>query len=136
MKLQSFKRLFKTDYKEEFQDLIDKLSASLNVGIESLYDALNGKLSLSDNLYCNVVDIDVIVDSNGIPKNTTSYPITLKTKPIGLQVIDARNLTNTTTYPSGAIFISFTAENTRIIINHITGLQANQTYRLKIITWG
>ena len=49
MKLPLFRRLFKTDFKQEFQELVDQLSVSINVGIENLYDALNRKLSLRDN---------------------------------------------------------------------------------------
>ena len=136
MRLPSFRHIFKADYKQEFQDLVDKLSVSLNNGIEAIYDALNGKLSLSDNLYCDVTDVKVTVDSDGIPKIKTGYKIKLTTKPIGIQVIDAINQTNSNTYPTSGIFIDFTYENNQITINAVKGLQADQVYNLKIITWG
>lgn len=136
LKLASFKRIFKTNFKPEFQDLVETLASSLNDGIDGLYDALNGKLTLSDNLYCNVTDITVKVDSTGTPTTPTSFPVSLKTKVIGIQVIDARNQSDSTTFPTSGVFVSFSAGNNKVNINNVTGLQPNTPYNLKIITWG
>jgi len=136
VKLPSFRRLNKADFKQDFQDLVDTLSVSLNNGIEVLYNVLNRNISLTDNIYCDVTDIKVVTDSLGNPIRSTSYPLTLKTKAIGVSIIDINNETDPLGYPTSGVTISFTRSNNSIIINNITGLRPGQTYALKIITWG
>lgn len=134
MKLPTMKRLYKTDYKQEDQDLIDKLAYVLNQDIQVLYDALNNRVSLGDNIDCVVRTIEVTVDANGIPKSPTIFGITDQTRQIqGVEVQKASNLTNTSTYPSGGIFITFAQVQTGVQIQHVTGLQADNTYSLRIV---
>lgn len=132
----SFKRLFKGDYDSEEQGLIDKLSSSLNYGIEVLYDALNRKLTLRDNISCTVKDVEVTVNSSGIPNSSTTFSMDITNKIDGLMVIRAENLTNSNTYPSGGVFVTFSQNNTTVTIIHVTGLQANNNYRLRIVAFG
>lgn len=136
MKLPSFKRLIKTDFQEEFQALVDTLSTSLNVGIESLYDAINRKLTLRDNVACVVKELDIAVTSTGIPKVSTAFPVDIPNRIDGLMVMNATNLTNPGTYPTSGVFISWSQTQTGILIKHITGLQADQTYRIRIVAFG
>jgi hypothetical protein len=131
----SFKRLFKSDYEADDQGLVDRLAGSLNIGIELLYDALNNRLTVKDNFAATVKDVSVTVNASGIPINTTAVALDVAGSIMGVQVIRADNLSNATTYPSGGVFISFTQSNNSLIINHVTGLQANNTYRLKLIAW-
>lgn len=135
MKLPSFRRLFKTDFSQEEQPLVEKLSGSLNNGIEVLYDALNNKISIRDNLQCTVKDVDVQVDSSGNPLGTTGFQLNNSNKVEGISVIRADNLTNSVTYPTNTPFISFTQNTSSIIINNVTGLQPNNIYRLRVIAW-
>lgn len=137
MKLSSFKRLDKADFDEQYKDLIDKLAFILNNDIQTLYDVLNRKASLADNILCTIKDVPVTVDENGIPKNTAQFQIdNAGMRVLGCTVITATNGTNSNTYPTGAPFISFTPSANQIQINHVTGLQANNNYTLKIIAWG
>lgn len=136
MRLPSFKRLFKNDYEEQYQTLIDRLSSSLNIGIEVLYDALNRRLTIKDNVAATVKDVNVTVNSNGLPNATTSFALDISNQVLGLEVIKADNLTNPTTYPTSGIIINYTQNGTNVLINHVTGLQSGQTYRLRIIAWG
>jgi len=71
MKLGSFKRLMKQDYDSTFQPLVEKLSFSINSAIESLFDALNKKLTLKDNFSATVKTFDVRVDATGAPQAIT-----------------------------------------------------------------
>jgi len=135
-KLPSFRRIFKTDFQAEFQNMIETLSNNLNNGIEVLYDALNKKISLRDNIQCDVKDIEVTVSSTGIPKIATSFLLTNITKAEGLSVIRAMNLDNSSGFPTNGVFITFTQSTNNIIINHITGLVSDNRYSLRVVAFG
>lgn len=136
MKAPLYKRIFKTDYKQDQQELVDKLAGSVNDGIEGLQGILNKNVSLGDNIYCIVKDIPVTVDANGFPKQSVSFSNTLANNIIGMNVIQAINNTNSNVFPTGAPFITF-SENQRVIfLNHITGLPANNKFTLRIVAYG
>jgi len=136
MILGAFRRLYKNDFKPEDQDLVEKISYPLNTGIESIYEAFNKKISLSDNLLCTIRDVEVTVDSTGKPVNTTSFKLDFTGSVSSIFVGNAQNLTNTSTYPTSAPFISWTQTQTGVTINNVTGLQPNNNYRLRIIAFG
>lgn len=131
-KLPSYRRILEQDYPEESQPLVQQLSVSLNYGIEVLYDLLNGKLSIKDNLAGFVKEIDVMVNSSGAPQSKTVVKKTTSDKIEGMMVIRADNLTNSNVYPTGGVFVSFTETTDSLIINNITGLQPDNQYRLKL----
>jgi hypothetical protein len=135
-KLQGFRRLYKQDFDQQYGDLIDGLSPALNTGVEVLYQALNKNLDLANNIRCTVRDVSVIVNASGVPKSITSIALDVKNAPvIGCQVISAQNVTNSSTFPTGQPFISFSQKSDVLIINNVTGLQADNQYTLKIICW-
>lgn len=136
MKLSSFKRLIRTDFKQEFQGLIDQLSVSINIGMESIHDALNRKITLRDNIACTVKELDVKVDATGKPLTTTQFQMDIPNRLDGISVINAYNTDFANTYPTSGVFISWSQTQTGILINNITGLQANQTYRIKLVAYG
>lgn len=128
--------MYKGDYEEQFQKLVDQLSASLNYGIESLYDLSNKNVSLRDNLRCTVKDIAVSVDASGAPVGVTTFSLDIQGQIIGTQVIYAVNTANSGIYPTGGIFISYTQTQNGVLINNITGLPANQPFSLRIVAYG
>lgn len=132
-KLPSWKRIIEQDYPQKYQDLIQQISIPLNYGIEVLYNLLNGKLTFKDNIASTIKELDVQVDSSGKPLTTTTIKKTSSDKIEGIIVVRAQNLTNSTTYPTTGIFISYTETTDSIIINNITGLQANNFYRINVI---
>lgn len=132
-RLPSFRRIFTQDYPESAKELIDMLSISVNGGFEVLYEALNGKLTLSDNLDSTISDTQVEVDSTGKPKNKTSFKLKGTGRIQGLLILKAENLTNPNVYPTGGIFITYTETTTDIIINNVAGLPANNLFSLRII---
>ena len=137
MKLSTFKRLDKSNFDDQYQDLIDQLGLSLNNDIQSLFDALGGKLSLADNFLCTIKDVPIVVDADGIPKNAAQFQIDkTNMRILGCQVVNAVNRTNSNTYPTGAPFVNFTANGQLVTIDHVTGLQPNQNYTLTIIAFG
>jgi hypothetical protein len=135
MKLPNFKRLIKSDYKQEFQSLIETLSFSLNNGIEVLYQALNKSITLKDNVACTVKDIIVEVDSTGNPKAKTSFSLDTSNRILGICVLNVINLTTPTLLPSSGVFVSFSQESRTININNIKGLPENQQFTLTIVAF-
>lgn len=132
-KLPSWKRIIEQDYPQKYQDLIQQLAVPLNYGIEVLYSLLNGKLTFKDNIASTIKELDVQVDSSGKPLTTTTIKKTSSDRIEGIIVVRAQNLTNSTIYPSSGVFISYTETTDSIIINNITGLQANNFYRINVI---
>lgn len=136
MRTPNFRRLFTTDFAEEQKELVDKLAFVLNGGIQVLYDALNKKISQTDNIDCHVTDVEVTVDVLGIPTSSTIFTLADKTRNIqGMVVQRAENLTNTSVYPSSGIFITYQQVQTGVQIQHVTGLPANNRFKLRIVAY-
>jgi hypothetical protein len=136
MKLPSFQRLYDQDYKDEFKDLIRQMSLSLNTGIEVVYEALNKRLSLSENIACTVKEVKIIVDSNGIPTTETIFGLDSTSVNVeGCHVIKATNIKNPNTYPTSGVFITYTQVSTGVKIQHVTGLIAGEQYNVKVVAY-
>lgn len=101
-----------------------------------LFDTLNKKVSIDDNMLADSKIFNVTVDANGDPTSKTTITTSLTNKIKGLSVLNAKNLTNTNIFPIGGIFISFEQQTATILINNITGLQAGQTYQLTVVAFG
>lgn len=134
-KLSSYKRIITNDYPAEDKKFIEKLASPINDSFNELYFATNGRLSIQENLFCTVKLIDVTVDSNGVPTTSTTFTLDKQSPVLGVQVIYAINQTNTAIYPTTQPFISFSPVTNGILINHISGLQANQRYSIRLIAW-
>lgn len=134
-KLASYKRIITNDFKKEDREFVEQMAGPINDSFSEVYFAMNGRLSLTENLYCSVKVIDITVDANGIPVNQSTFTVDKPTPVIGITVIQAINQSNSSVFPTGQPFISFTPISTGILINHVTGLQANQRYTLRLIAW-
>lgn len=134
-KLKSYKRIITSDFKKEDQELVENIGGTLNDAFNDVFFILNGRASLADNIACTVNTVDVVVDASGIPTSRTTFTLNNTNQVIGCQVILAVNQTNPAIYPTGAPFISFSQIDKAILINHITGLQPNQRWTLRIIAW-
>jgi uncharacterized protein YycO len=132
-RIPSYRRLYEQDFPEEQRELIQQLSVSINAGFEVLYEQLNGKLTFQDNLSSTVKTFTVQVDASGKPTTKTVIKKTTTDKALGLLVVRADNVTNSSTYPTSGIFITFTETVDSLIINHITGIQADNLYSISII---
>lgn len=135
MKLPSFKRLFDSDFPAEFKQLINTLSVSLNNGIEVLYEALNNRITLRENISCTVKDITVIVDANGTPSQGNSIKLNTTNKVDGCIVISAINTNSSSAFPPGAVMLSFNQSSNTLIISNIRGLTPGQTYTLRVVAF-
>lgn len=130
MKLSSYRRIFKTDYDENYQPLVEKLAVSINAGFDVLYDALNGKLSFSDNIAATIATFSVSVNSEGVPQKTTQFKLSgTQTSVEGLLVLGVTG----EFLPSGGIFIDYTKNENFVKINNIKGLQTDKNYSIKVV---
>lgn len=116
--------------------MVQTLGLTINGNTEPVFEAINGKLEFETNIKGIIKDLEVTLDSNGIPKSTTAFTASSSDRIIGCQVVKAENITNSSTYPSGCPFISYTQIDDKITIKHITGLQADNKYRIRIIAVG
>lgn len=137
MKLPSYRRLFKTDYAEEYQELVDKMAVSINNGFDTLYDALNNKLTFTDNILSTITEFTISVDSSGVPikKNTQFKLSSNQTTLQGLLVIDCYE-EKTGNPPPSAPFVSFTKNENSIIITNVRGLTPSTNYTIKVLAIG
>lgn len=136
MKLQGFKRLLKTDFKQDDQDLVDQLGNSLNTGIELLYQALNKRLTVSENLQATERDITLAVDASGKPRADTFATVDFGSQARNVFVGKADNLSFPGTYPLSAPFVSWTNTTSGIQVVNVTGLQPAHNYRIRLVIFG
>lgn len=134
MKLPNYKRLRVEDFNQDDKDLVNKLSLSINPGIEFLYLALNGRLTFTENFQTTIKDITLSVNVSGIPTVKTTFKLNDNSqRVIGAQVIYCQNLTNPNAYVTSAPFVSFTQTASGIQIDHVAGLIAGNVYQLRIL---
>ena len=135
--LSSFRRILKTDFKEEYQPLIDQLAVSVNNGFDTLYDALNGKLSFKDNILSTIAEFNVSVDANEDPRQQTQIKLKDGQQNIeGVIVLSVQGVSDSSLLPTGGLAISFSKNNLVANINNIKGLEANKNYRIKVLILG
>lgn len=134
-KLPSYRRIIKSDYEPETQDVIETLSESINPAFDVIFETLNKRVTLRDNIKSTVKDLRVIVDSQGAPINTLSFSLDVTGTVDGCIVLNAINRTNTALGVAAAPFISFTQNGSVVIVNNIKGLIANNDYQLRIVTF-
>lgn len=132
-KLPSYRRIIETDYKPDDQELVRQLSVSVNYGIEAVYDLLNGKLTLKDNVNSTIKQLDIELNANGTPKVKTVIKKTNTDRIEGLWVISVSNLTKSSVYPTSGVTVSYTETSDSIILDHLTGLSAGYVWRIKLI---
>jgi hypothetical protein len=134
VKIQSYKRIIKESFSKDDRQVAGLIGDSINVFAEEVLNALNKKITVDDNLNMEYKEVDVTVTAAGIPINTLQYKISLQGRIRGVVVVKAENLTTTGVYPTGAPFITFSINNDIITVNHITGLIANNKYRLTLLS--
>lgn len=133
MKLSPFRRIIKTDYKQEFQDLVEQLSTSLNNALDGLYGLTTNNISLKDNISCTLKVIEVSVDSTGKPKNPVVIKLSTSGKVQGLTILNTTNTVDSTVYPTSGVSISFSIINSGVSIDNITGLLPNNKYQINVV---
>ena len=134
MKLPSYRRIFKNDYAEEYEALVEKLAVSINYGFDTLYDALNQRLNFEDNIASTIAEFAVTVDANGRPTQKTQFKLkSAQTVVQGIVVLDCYGARDAGVLPQGGIFVSFEKNENFVNINNIKGLIPNVSYTIKLL---
>lgn len=129
------KRITVEEFAAEDRPLIEKIAFPINSFFEQVRNALNKNIDFN-NLNQEIIKLDVIVESNGVPNTLTRFKSNLKTGVQGLICIAAINRSNASTRPTGAPFITFAQNENLVTIQHITGLQSGEKYGLTLISIG
>ena len=131
--LPNFKRIVKTDYPQDIQPVIEKLSYVVNDGIGTVYNALAGRLD-STNLLVSIKDVTLQVDAGGIPLSRSTFSIedSKINTVIGCPVLRVVNETNAAVFPSSGVTVTFTQEAKTIVVNHVTGLLPGYVWTIRI----
>lgn len=87
-KFEGFKRIIKEDFAPKDQPMIEKLAFPINSAMEFLARAVNKDITFSDNINCQIKEIDVTVTNAGVPKQPTSFKSDLKTISRGFVIVD------------------------------------------------
>ena len=129
-KLDNLRRIKVEDFDPEVQDTIEKLAEILNSHMDQVINTVNGNIDI-DNLNREQIQIEVTVNSNGIPINNNRFSAASGFKGSVIKRVD--NLTNPTALLTSAPYMSFVASGQNLYtINSIVGLQANNRYLLTI----
>jgi hypothetical protein len=137
MKLPSLRKVFSSDFKNEYRALMDQLGILFNGALEPVYNALNKGLTFRDNFSATVAEFTVTVDSTGKPKQTTSFKLSdSQTTVEGLFVINAYGANDNTVTPASAPFVSFKRNGSSITVNNIKGLTPDIAYLIKVVALG
>ena len=129
-RLGSFTRLRDTDFPAENKTLVAKLAGLLNTPIERIFSILNS-LSIREE---DQRSFTIVTNSSGIPVNSTTVSLKsafISNRVSGVYIKKVTNLTSNSNL-TGAPFITWSQSKNSIVINHITGLIANETYQIDI----
>jgi hypothetical protein len=136
MKQPNYKRLITTDFEQDDQALVEQLGESLNPGIESLYQALNKRLTISDNFQATEKDVIVNVMTDGTPRTETFVTTDFTGQVRNVFIGKLENLTLTGSYPTAAPFLFWVNTPTGIQIVNITSLTPGNNYKLRLVMFG
>jgi len=126
--IDNLRRIKVEDFPDKDRETVDRIAEYYNSFADQVTNAINGNLDY-DNLRNDIKEIQVTVGSNGVPTTSTTFIGDIGMR--GTKVVRADNLTNKTNYVTAQPFIIYDAKgNGEYIINKITGLVANNTYKL------
>lgn len=130
MLLDNIKRILSGDYQKEHQNSVSQLAEILNYFMEQVTNVINGGLTY-ENFNMEVKNIEVTVDTSGKP--LTGVKFVAGRGLIGHDVINHINLTNNSIFPISKPYITWTTTEAGVYtIRNISGLQANNKYRLTL----
>lgn len=132
-KIPNYRRISTGDFSAENSQDMNQLAEILNPFMRDVTDVINGQIDF-ENLSQNIIQFEATVDSNGVPVNKQ---VNIGTPNFnGFNVINARNITNPNTYPTGQPFISAVPTGSQVVnINNISNLPANNKFLLTVIVY-
>lgn len=132
MRLSNVRQIVAEDFPEEDRELITRLGGVLNYFMRQVVELANDNIDF-ENLTWDIVTVDLIVDSDGVPINNTRFSSS-KGLPRGLMVVSVQNRTNSANFVSATPFVQFTYQGNNLTkIDKVLGLNADEEYRLTVV---
>lgn len=132
----SVHRISKEDLKDA-PSWIDRLLSPLNSFMESVYSALNGKLTFGTNIQGQFKVINLVAGA-AATNNTFTFTHTLgsNAKINGVVVVHATEVSTQAYTPvSSAVFVSWRQSGQQIVIDAITGLTNTKQYNVTVLVF-
>lgn len=134
MKLNNTRQIRAEDFDDEYTNLTAQLGSILNSFMQEVVELSDGRIDF-ENKVETIRTFEITVGDNGVPTNTFKLNVE-KDNIRGIEVVRAINLTNSTSYPTSAPFLTWNPiGGTLVEIKHVTGLLPNNKYRLTIVTY-
>lgn len=127
------KRIVREDYNQKDRNLVGKLGFILNSFMEQTVAQVNGNLG-TENFRSDMITIRMTVNASGTPIGNNLIKSEVK-RPIGTDVINAVNKSDSSLFPTSHPFISFTttsADSRVMKILNISGLQDGDEYEITL----
>lgn len=131
MKLPATKRILREDLRDA-PGWVNGIIGPVNSFMESVYQSLNHNISLTDNIASFVKEITYKTNSTyptGMAQIT--FRNELKTKPIGVVVLQVYNRADYTPAP-GPVYVPWVENVGDIVVSTITGLEADRNYMIRL----
>ena len=136
--LPPIKRISKEDLVDA-PDWVDKIIYPVNLFFDSVYRALNGRLTLPENIVGQIKEISFQVKATYNGTDTTEWDVlnfnsSLGSLAKGLHIMQIKEVTDNGNFsPIGKnVSIDWEDENRNIKIHYITGLTATKKYILRV----
>jgi hypothetical protein len=132
MRLPTQKKILREDLKDA-PTWVNPLIDTCNSFFETVYQALNRNITLSENIYGFIKELTY--------KTNSTYPVgveniefmnSLKTKATSLTLMQVYDRA-TYTPPPGPVYVPWVEDNGQIQIYPVTGLEADKTYVLRLL---
>lgn len=131
MKLPTSKKISREDLKDA-PPWVSGIINPVNSFMETVYQALNKNITLQENINSFIKELPYITDSTYPVAQNVKFQNVLKTKPIGVVVMQAFDKA-TYTPAIGPVYVPWIEINNEIIIGSITGLEASKEYTIRLL---
>jgi hypothetical protein len=135
-KLPVLKRILREDLKEA-PDWIERLLYPINTFFDAVFQALKKNITFDENIACQLRDVNFRTTSayDGTAANwtTVSFVKTIKTKAIGVWILDIKEVADNYTPIEGATSIDWLEFEDQIEIHLVQGLKVSTSYNMKVI---
>lgn len=133
MRLPTLKKILREDLKGA-PDWVSSLIDPLNSFMETIYQGFNKNLTITENVGCFVKELTYTTTSTYPVSIDVQFMSTLKTKAIGVQLLQVYEKANYTP-PPGPVYIPWVEINGSIVVGAITGLEASKTYMIRLVVY-
>lgn len=118
-----------SDVKKGIQPLVD----TVNSFMEIIYQGFNKNISFGDNVACFLKEVSYRTPSTYPTMEDVSFRNELKTKAIGVILLQALERTTYAPVTGSAIFVPWEEVDGQIILKPIQGLSADKSYIIRLL---